>query len=555
MKTKMGVVAFDEERQSKEIYKRALNSICEHQDIEFIVAWSNINELMNYIRVEGVPLINSLEKIIVLDEGFPDRRYAKQMVKEFISLQELFNSRGVNYPYLVYATTQQDVYDIFKNNNPVDGHNPLLYNKVRIFRLKTKPDGGFSQGDILNIVTGVVDDTALDITKKIDSNGDILFENLKKVKAEATNGNKDIINQIKEKMKNKEIREELSDKEKQLQETKLQQQKIEEDILKPHENKVVNQMDLIKENLRNNPIEDNEQTQSNLEIPSHDSLEQNDLDKLLNFYKDEKKAHFEFPVYTNSLNSLSDKNKVILFTGRTGSGVTSTIFNFANVLNNIGKKTLIINLDNYDDLIYYFENYKREFDKKDVNNIFEINFLNLDEISVSMKENIDVISNISENQHELNLNEKLYNLQRMLNIGRNLYDYILIDGNNHINEIYDRVSNSLDEIVVCTTLEQLDQLDNFSSSKIKLNDNIIDFILNKNKYPSILIGKLNFKANNKYLINKIHDLDTSLKHSRLIGSILYDEDWNLQQLSKIPYCLQSKNKLNRLIRIFSEIVF
>ena len=201
IKSKFGVVAYDSERKSSKIYLDAFNRQFQQENFDFINAWDSVDSLISLVNDNGVPVINDLNKILILDSGFKNPLSATDVVEDLTSLQEVFANRGVTRPFLLFATTNNRVYDIYKTGASPNGHDLFVYLKTRIFHLTRDSNGSINVAQIANIITGRSDDTALSIRKDYQSRGDLVQNKFEQIKQEATNKNINTLNEIRQQLK------------------------------------------------------------------------------------------------------------------------------------------------------------------------------------------------------------------------------------------------------------------------------------------------------------------------------------------------------------------
>lgn len=553
-----GLVAYDNDRKSSDIYLKAFNQqFNERANIRFVKVWDSVDSLISYILKTGVPTVNELSKILVLDNGFKSQNAAADMVDKFISLEQMFVNRGVNRPYLLWATANNRVYDIFKvhaNDNMYEGKELLVYQKTLIFNIRRNSNGSVSMAQIENIVTGRADETALSIRHNYKDRGDLLKENFAHTQKAVDNQELDSINALRDKLKQEAKKNDVAP------------QPAKQEIKQKQEDKFFNKHD------RDIPDDPVDQLQARMQA-QHGQANDKELEDTLNdsqvqqFFSEQSKIdpysqegflkayrHMHKPAM-NYASKIDEEQATILFTGRFGSGVTSTIYNVATMYALHKRKVLIINLDLYDDLVQYFPDFIRFYKRKSLSKVFSSHFVSVDDIAIDVTYNISVISDYGRMQREQNVSEKVRALQRILQYAKHNFDIILIDCGPYFNETYASSGDNIDDIVIVSTLETLESLPNFSTQQDSLNNNLLDFIINhNNKMPGILVSQLSFQAHNAEIRKKILNLDTSLSNCRFISAIMYDKNWNLQVNSHVPYCLQSSYNFNQIQYITQGLV-
>lgn len=560
MEIKVGVVAYDQERKSSTIYQNIINNEFGKEGINCIKAWDNVDALISYAMNDNAIILNTLKRILVLDTGFNNSNDTTRMANEFISLQEVFENKGITNPLLTLATSNNELYDLFKTHTEFKGHATFVYDKTRINVLKKDSNGSISAIDLENILMGRSDETALSIRHDYKDRGTVLSEQFDRIQQQAKKQDtNNALENLRQQLRN-EVPEDKLKEEQEKNEHKSQTQKLKEqqrnDVLAAHERFNGNNLDQLSEQLKDNSLsntlvsskvsDDSSSNTQNRQVYTKDDIVNfNDLNKT---YKNTKRELIDYSP------KLAIEKNVILFTGKTGSGVTSLMYNIANIYRMYNRKVLMINLDEYDDLIKYDNNFIKYYQQKNIHQAFLTNFVNLDDITINLHNNFSIISDYGKLQHEQNYHEKTRNTERILKNAIRLYDLILIDCGNNFNEVYEKISNQVNNIIVVTNVESLDSLDNFSHEQSRLQQNILNFIYQNKKMPGIVINKLDFKINTNLIENQIKQLKTALNNSRYVGSVLYDKHWNLQINSQVPYCLQSKNKFNKIKYLAERIV-
>lgn len=552
-----GLVAYNNDRKSSEIYLKAFNQqFSERTNIRFIKVWDSIDSLISFILKSGVPTVNELSKILVLDEGFKSQVEASNMVDKFISLEQMFKTRGVNRPYLLWATTNDRVYDIFKvhaQDRMYNGQDLFIYEKTLVFNLRRNSNGSVSMNQLENVVTGRADETALSIRHNYKDRGDLLKENFKRTQQDVKNQEMDSINALRQQLKNdakkNNITNELSrEEQRQQQENKYynaHDRDIPDDPVEQLQARMQQQYGASNDQELEDTLNDDQVQKVFEQSQRTDSYSQ---EGFLKAYKNMDKPAMNFAA------KLDYEQATILFTGRFGSGVTSTIYNVATMYALHKRHVLIVNLDLYDDLISYFPDFIRFYKQKQLSKVFSSHFISVDDVVVDVSSHIGIISDYGRMQREQNVSEKVRSLQRILNFASKNYDIVLVDCGPYFNETYSAANEDINDIVICSTLENLPQLATFSTQKDSLNTNLLDFIVNNHKMPGIIVTQLAFQAHNAEIKKQIQNLDTALSNSRFISAIMYDKNWNLQALSEVPYCLQSPYTFNQIQYITQGLV-
>lgn len=555
-----GLIAYDNDRKSSEVYLKAFNQqFNERTNIKFVKVWDSVDSLISYILKTGVPTVNELSKILVLDEGFKNQNAADNMVDKFISLEQMFTTRGVNRPYLLWATTNDRIYDIFKvhsQDRMYNGQDLFIYEKTLVFSLRRNSNGTISMAQLENVVTGRADETALSIRHNYKDRGDMLKENFKQTQEAVNNQQMNSINALREQLKNDAKKNNIQ------VEPSREEQKVkqEAEYFKSHERDLPDDpVEQLQARMQQQYGEANDQElEDTLNDKEVQQFFNNSDTKELKDYSQESflKAyqHMTKPALDYA-SKLDIEQATILFTGRFGSGVTSTIYNIATIYALHKRKVLIINLDLYDDLINYFPDFTRFYKQKQLSKVFSSHFVSVDDITVDVNNNISIISDYGRFQREQTVSEKVRSLQRILEYAKHNFDIVLVDCGPYFNETYSSVSEEIDDIVIISTLENLPNLSTFSTQQDLLNTNLLDFIINHaNKMPGIIVSKLSFQAHNAEIKKTILNLDTSLSNCRFIAAIMYDKNWNLQIKSQVPYCLQNSYNYNQLQYITQGLV-
>lgn len=537
-KSQFGVVAYDMQSKSSKKYILALNQQYRADDFEFVRAWDNVDSLMDFTMRDGVPVINELSKILILDSGFNNQEAADDIVENFMSLQETFNNRGINRPYLLYATSNNRVFDIFKTKSTYHGHDTISYDKTRIFSLTRDSNGSLSSHQLENILLGLLDNTAVSIRHDYQDRGDLLQKNFEHTKQSVSNQHITDINAIREQLKHNAHENNIDTGKKTVEELRQEEQdKAYEahDRTRPQTavEKVASQVTNNLDNADNN-LSPQFQTSNNSSVPVNDNKKITVVDYL--------KAYQKMPKTALSFSSkLASETGTILFSGRFGSGVTSTIYNIASMYQSYNRHVLIINLDLYDDLIHYYPTFINFYNQKNLQNVFSSHFITVDSICVDIDNNLSIISDYGNMQREQSITDKVRNLKRLVEVAQHNYEIILIDAGPYFNEAYGNISELLDDIIFVSKLDVLPSLDNFSTNRERLNTNVLHYIINhQDKMPGLIISCLDFQANNSEIRKQIKQLNTSLCNCRLISAVMYDKYWDLQLLSQTPYCLQNR---------------
>lgn len=544
MSTKMGIVAYDQNSKSSDIYAKAFSAQFQQDDIEFIHSWDNIDALIAYTSRDGVTTLNELDKIIVLDEGFKNQINAAKMTEDFVSLEETFDNRGVNRPYLAYATTKQEVYDMFKNDETPSGHFLFPYMKTRVFKINKDQNGDVNAADIDKIVTGAADNTALSMRKDYKTHGDLLNERLKDIKNQNSGKDRTNIKNIRENIKQRArdtgINPDSTPKADKNQAVKENENRI----FRAHDQYENSKIEITPDVKR---VMINSEEQVKQAQTTSDETNINNAISTAKKYYQQQKADKYLPLDFSS--KLKVDNGAILFSGRQGSGVTSLIYNVYNIYKLFNKSILILNIDQYDDIINYFPKFKQHYKEKNISKTLKTNFISLNDIFVNIDDTNAIISDYGMIQRSYNLTERIANIERIINVAKNQYDIVLIDGGIFFNDILLKAKNSIDNAILVTNYENIYTLDNINDDQQRLNNTILDFEKNHNSI-GIIINKLDFKISDEQITDEILNLKTSLNRSRLVSTILYDKYWNLQLQSHIPYALQ--NQIN--FKIMKNIV-
>lgn len=551
IKSKFGVVAYDSERKSSKIYLDAFNRQFQQENFEFINAWDSVDSLINLVNDNGVPVINDLNKILILDSGFKNPLSATDVVEDLTSLQEVFTNRGVTRPFLLFATTNNRVYDIYKTGSSPNGHDLFVYLKTRIFHLTRDSNGSINVAQIANIITGRSDDTALSIRKDYQSRGDLVQDKFEQIKQEATNKNINTLNEIRQQLKSeaqKDGNQLVKSKDEMVQEQK-------DKLFDSHERKVNNIFDNLKDEIINNqqnqPQTNQQQNQKKVNnifahISDEIGQEKTDID-LVKYFKNKKL------LIQDCWQKLLIEKNVICFAGKTGSGTTSLIANFAKIYSMFNRKVLLINFAENDDITSYFSSFADYYQEKRLNNIFEQPFLNLDEILIQVNQNISIISDLGSNQRSQNILVKTRSAKRIIEIAKREYDLILIDCGQNFNEVYANVNSFVDNLIFVSKFDELTKLDDLTNDKILFEQNILNFAEKTSKRPGIVVQQILFPTTYHQIKNEIHKLKI-LDRSRLIGEVAFDKYWQLQKQSQIMFCNQNSINYRQIIMLTENLV-
>lgn len=193
-----------------------------------------------------------------------------------------------------------------------------------------------------------------------------------------------------------------------------------------------------------------------------------------------------------------NKAKTILVTSVSGGvGKTTTVLNLAGVLSNLGKKTLILDLDFSSGDVAAMLNVKYD---NDIYNLYEdLNnkkFNNFEDYVVKYNENISLIPTIKDPRFALKMNGKI--LEVILYKASMKYDYILIDTTHTLTDINLFALDLSDEILYII---------NNSSMNLKNMKTFVSILNNMNKtnYKIILNNSIDKNKNyfDKYDIKNI----------------------------------------------------
>lgn len=553
VKVQYGIVAYDDNKKSSKIFEVIFNEQFKDLDVEFVRSWDNVDSLIDFTQTKSVAILNELHKILILDKGFNNQIDATKIVEDFISLQEVFNNRGVTRPYLSFATSNQDVYDIFKKGLPLNGHPVFAYQNTRVFRLSKDSQGQIAISDLEKVVNGDADETALSIRTDYESRSELIAKNLERTKNEARNSQTQTLSDIRKSIfETDDISKINKDKHK----NRANDDEI-NTVVDAHDKRPTSVLDNIATKISDEDfnVEDNNQPQTHSELSANDKLARNDKHENLfeqvseNFAS--KKSHLQ---NINLIKKIDNEKSTTLFAGKKGSGTTSLIYNLAAAYEAYDKKVLIINIDQYDDIIQYYPGFKTQYHNKEISNVFKTDFKVLGDIVVEASDNIHIISDIGINQHEQNIDVKTKNLERIISYGKNLYDEILIDGGQYFNEIMISSNNTIDNIVFVTSFDDLENLDTISYDAQKMNEIIAYFIETKHKTPGIIVTQVEYRINDKTFVNDILSLNSIIDRSRFIGYIAYDKTWKLQKKSSIPYMYHSDTAFNIINNILIKVV-
>lgn len=179
----------------------------------------------------------------------------------------------------------------------------------------------------------------------------------------------------------------------------------------------------------------------------------------------------------------SVNGKIITVTSRKGGvGKTTTLLNLAGCFSNMGKKTLILDLDLYSNSIASSLNLKVVHDIYNlVDDISNNRFTEFFDYVTKYNDNIGVLASLLDPRVASKINPKY--IEQIINMAKHFYDIILIDTNHVLNDlnivIYDTsdtilsiLSNNPIDLVNTKTFVNIISSINFPDFRILLNESL-----------------------------------------------------------------------------------
>lgn len=518
-KQKIGLVAYDNVSSEENRYLKAFRSYYQDSEYYFQNAWSSIEELQEHIRSQGSATLNELSRIIMFDSAFSNQNDTTRIVNQFVSLEELMDNRNVTKPILSFTTTNQQVFDLFKEDLSPEGHDLFPYKKTKVYRIKSDKDGNFNMGDLNKLLKGQLDDSALAIKNEYQGREAISRQVVEDFKKEKLNQEAAKIDELLAKKEKEEVKEEIkNEKDKKEYQTDHSEEK-EKAIL--HHTTVVDV-----------------QTQDNQKLK----------DQLSSSFRSLRKKSLNLNYDAKIFND----HGTILVGGIPGSGVSSVVANLSMYYAICNKKVLIVNLSNTDHITRYFKDYQDNYHELGRKKVMMTQFSKkLSEISVPVAKNIDLISDFGIVQKSYSEDEMFTNYDRILRLSSK-YDITFILAEENIEKTLEKTNNQyFNDLVFVSTLNDFNDIDVQLFSNLKMFNKKIN---SSNVKPGIIINKIEYYQNQKDLSSKILSMNQPFDSFRLIGYFSYDNEWFTQIESGCPLVPRSRKTQNDCHEVLKNLI-
>lgn len=530
-KQKIGIVAYDDVTNTKNKYLRAFKSYYADSEYDFVVAWSSTEELISFIRDQGIATINELSRILVFDNAFPNQLDVTDIVNTFVSLEEIMENRKAITPLLSFVTTNQEVYDMFKKELSPEGHELFVYPKTRIHRIKADKNGSFNMGSLNRVIEGYEDQNALAIRNDYEGRETLARREAENFKNNKLNGKaaqiEKIVDSFNQKDEYKKVshqvnnNKELIDNLKKKAAAEANNEKV-EDKNKP------SKKSLAEEDAKLHAKERNQKSQSSVETRNNDLKDE--ISKATRLLREKSVGlNYDAKIY-------NDKGTIIIG-GLPGSGVSSITANLAMLYAMIDKQVLIVNFSSNDHIINYFKDFKDMYKELGRENVLITKFARkLKELAVPVFKNINIISDYGITQKAYDIKERLQNYDKIMRMSSQYDITLILAGDNYEDVLLSTNQEYLDDIILVSTQDelpelQLDLIENLKRYNIKLR--------HINHSIGLIINKIQYYQSNKDLENNILKLNQPLDKMRLIGSIGYNNEWFTQIKSGYPLIARS----------------